>query len=352
MKNILMTLVTTGLVLGLTTPSVTALAKTTSTPSISTTVAQDLVDQASGFSVPLGLAQAESTVKSALAAHPYINELVSSVDYSSSGSTTKVTVNWLQTKGQTATVDAQINQVLGRIVKPGMSDYDKEFVIHNWIVNHVAYDTSETKYTPYDAMVEGSAVCQGIATLAYRMLTTAGIPTYLVAGTAGGGSHLWDEVEIGGHWYQLDVTWDDPVNKQPGTVSYAYYNVTSAQLAKDHTWHTAGLPVANTNFESTIAALLKTTKDPEISQIASATGISADLTSQVVTAQTLKSVMQSDLNAHKKNFTLKFQGSMSQASGALNALSSAGLYGFSSLSYTLSASPTAGDTMIDVTAAY
>ncbi|GMA63402.1 hypothetical protein NZD89_26510 [Alicyclobacillus fastidiosus] len=352
MKNILMTLATTGLVIGLTAPSVTALAQTTSTTSISSTVQQDLVNQDTSFSVPLGLSDAEGTVKSALAAQPYINELVSSVYYSSNGSATKVTVNWLQTKQQSATVDAQIKQVLGEIVKPGMSDYDKEFVIHNWIVNHVTYDTSETKYTPYDAMDEGSAVCQGIATLTYRMLTTAGIPARLVAGTAGGGSHLWDEVEIGGHWYQLDVTWDDPVNKQPGSVSYAYYNVTNAQLAKDHTWNTTGLPVANTNFESVIAALLKTTKDPEISKIASATGISADLNSQLVTAQTLKGVLQSDLNAHKTNFTLKFQGTMSQASGALNALSSAGLYGFSSLSYTLSSSPTAGDTMIDVTAAY
>lgn len=343
-----------GTILGLAAPAVTTFAQTSATDrsaNVSATLKRHLENQDTTFTVPYGLSQTEGAVQRTLAELPYIHELVSSVAYSSGGSATKVTVTWLQTKQQSAAVDAQIKHVLGQIVKPGMSDYDKEFVIHNWIVNHVSYDTSEQKYTPYDAL-RGSAVCQGIATLTYRMLTKAGISAHLVEGTAGGADHLWNEVRVGGHWYQLDVTWDDPVNKQPGTISYAYYNVTSAQLAKDHTWNHAGLPVANTSFETTVSALLKTLKDPYLSTIASATGISADLHSISATAETLRTVMQAQLNAHKAQFTIQFKGSTASATAALNQVSSAGLSGFTALRYTLSPSLTAGHTLIAVTVTY
>ena len=132
-----------------------------------------------------------------------------------------------------------------------MPDYQKELLIHDWLVNNCRYNT-ENKSDPashmaYGALVQGSSVCQGYADAMMLMAQAAGIPCMYVPGdglsNGSWESHAWNCIQIGGQWYMLDVTWDDPVTTGEPILQYTYFNVTTDQLAKDHVWDQTTTPL-------------------------------------------------------------------------------------------------------------
>ncbi len=129
-----------------------------------------------------------------------------------------------------------------------MPDYMKELLIHDYLVDNNYYDSlhidDAVNHVAYSALAEGKTVCQGYAAAANLLFRAAGVPSLYVMGDAGG-SHSWNCVQIGGQWYMLDITWDDPTDENggdPGIKSYNYFNVTSAQLSRDHTWEAGDYP--------------------------------------------------------------------------------------------------------------
>ena len=142
------------------------------------------------------------------------------------------------------TVDKAAREILANIIGPDMTDYERELAIHDYILLHAAYDYENFRndtvpadsYTMYGTLVNGIAVCQGYAYTAQLLLRMAGIETYYVRGTAGGGAHAWNKVKIDGTYYNLDVTWDDPVPDVEGRLAYGYFNVTDDELRRDHEW--------------------------------------------------------------------------------------------------------------------
>lgn len=141
-------------------------------------------------------------------------------------------------------VDTKAKQILAEIIKPDMSEYDRELAIHNYLLLHIAYDYDNYKnnsvpadsYTIYGSLMKGIAVCQGYAYSAQLLLTMAGIESHIVTGTVDGARHAWNKVKIGGSYYNLDVTWDDPVPDVEGRLTYGYFNVTDEELRRDHSW--------------------------------------------------------------------------------------------------------------------
>ena len=59
----------------------------------------------------------------------------------------------------------------------------------------------------------------------------------------GGGVNL---VQLGGQWYHLDATWDDPVisGGRRQEVSHAYFCLSDAEIAVTHSWNRAAYPVS------------------------------------------------------------------------------------------------------------
>ncbi|MDQ0194141.1 S-layer homology domain-containing protein [Paenibacillus wynnii] len=143
-------------------------------------------------------------------------------------------------------------RVAADIIKPGMSDMEKEIAIHDYIILHTAYDYDnylkdtlpDDVFSAYGVLFNGSAVCQGYAYTAHLLLELAGIDSEIVIGTADGISHAWNKVKIDNEYYNLDVTWDDPVPDEKGRLIYSYFNVTDKELMKDHIWETAKWPEA------------------------------------------------------------------------------------------------------------
>lgn len=148
---------------------------------------------------------------------------------------------------QDGEVAKKAREVLDSVVREGMEDIEKVLALHDYIVLHTAYDTSYTKYSVKNTLLDGSAVCQGYADTMKLFLDVLGIENQLIYGVAGGDHHVWNLVCLDGQWYHLDVTWDDPLldgKDVPGEVCYEYFMVADGNMAKDHSWERADYPLA------------------------------------------------------------------------------------------------------------
>lgn len=132
---------------------------------------------------------------------------------------------------QEATLDKKIDSLLNTLDVSGLSDYAKLSAVYDYICSNVRYDstsTSNQKYTAYAALVNGKAVCQGYATLLYRLALEMGIDCRIIKGTAGGVEHRWNIVRLNKSYYNLDATWD------AGEETYDYFLVSDEHMT-DHT---------------------------------------------------------------------------------------------------------------------
>lgn len=96
-------------------------------------------------------------------------------------------------------------------------DYNKIRSIYQFVTSSVTYAEDENDpyaYTAYNALFNGSAVCQGVTQLLYRLYNDCGIPCRIIAGlsrnssTMSEGHHVWLIVKLEGQYYYLDPTWD------------------------------------------------------------------------------------------------------------------------------------------------
>ncbi len=139
-----------------------------------------------------------------------------------------------QTKFKKAVVD-----FLG-IAATGRNEYERELLLHNALAKHVTYQEGDNAHDAYGALVRGKAVCEGYARAFQYLLYQSGIQCLIAEGesvnpfTGLSEGHAWNVVRIDGQYYHVDPTWDD-TNNMNTPVVYAYFNLTTAQIADDHT---------------------------------------------------------------------------------------------------------------------
>lgn len=142
-------------------------------------------------------------------------------------------------------MDTEIKRYLN-LVNGVSSDYKKELIIHDEIINQVQYafdnngNPSVEKWAHSIVGVFDTSynrvVCEGYAKAFQLLMNACGIECIYVPGTANGSGHGWNKVKLDGDWYNVDVTWDDPTSGN-GTpiLSHDYFNVTDAKLLTNHT---------------------------------------------------------------------------------------------------------------------
>lgn len=149
----------------------------------------------------------------------------------------------------------RVKDIIDKLIKQGMSDYEKEVALHDYLLKNAEYDKRlydgnmpEESYTDYGVLVKGTGVCDSYAKAMYRLLNSAGIETLYVTGDAIDGRntipHAWNIVKLDGEYYNLDATWNDPIvyNKPQGIIRYTYFNITDEKLSKDHIWDRSKYP--------------------------------------------------------------------------------------------------------------
>lgn len=110
---------------------------------------------------------------------------------------------------------------------------------HDYLVSTIDYDYNAVlNQTAYSAVVNKKSVCAGYSRAFQYMMQKMDIRCAFIAGTCvtsqGSGGHAWNIVELGGEFYAMDVTWDDPIGAAAGKYYYNYFNVTDSAIAKDH----------------------------------------------------------------------------------------------------------------------
>lgn len=175
-----------------------------------------------------------------------------------SRSTIAMEARYRESPEETAVVDNAVKRALEEIIEPGMNDHEKTKAVHDWIVANVEYDQSLKRYTAYNAVSSGYAVCQGYSLLGYKMLKEAGIPVLIADGSVNTGEHAWNMVQLDGSWYHLDLTWDDPIRSGEddggagrSAIRYSYYLKTDEELRADHQW-TKSYPPADRSYLETL----------------------------------------------------------------------------------------------------
>lgn len=147
----------------------------------------------------------------------------------------------------------KMEKIISEIIKDGMTDYEKELAIHDYLVRNNKYDIDnyenetlpDESFTPYGLLVKGTGVCQAYADAMKLLLNKVGVECEVVFGTSRDERHAWNIVKLDDEYYMIDVTWDDPTPDEEGYVNYDYFNLTSDRLAEDHSWDTSKWPVAN-----------------------------------------------------------------------------------------------------------
>lgn len=117
------------------------------------------------------------------------------------------------------------------------SDYEKLKYVHDWIVDNTVYTNTGA---PYESeadgpIVYGQALCEGYSKAFMYFAQSLGFPCICVTGTSRLEPHMWNMVKLGGSWYNVDVTWDDPVSADGSqTLRHDYFLLNDAEFRLDH----------------------------------------------------------------------------------------------------------------------
>ncbi len=118
---------------------------------------------------------------------------------------------------------------------PQGTNVEKFLYLHDYLITHCEYDLTYSKTNAYNALMEGSAVCDGY-TKAYKVLCDqAGLTCEFVSSDAI--NHSWNMVQVGGGdtaWYYVDCTWDDPINGCESCCEHQNFLLSKAACKAEH----------------------------------------------------------------------------------------------------------------------
>lgn len=149
-----------------------------------------------------------------------------SVNFGKQGDSWQFTVTYYFAYWTTPEQESELDERIEELVQAldlrndQLTAYQKVCAIYNYICGNVVYDYENLhddsyglKFTTYAAVVNKTAVCQGYATLFYRLCLEAGVDNRIITGEGINNEgqperHAWNLVELDGQYYCLDSTWD------------------------------------------------------------------------------------------------------------------------------------------------
>ena len=175
--------------------------------------------------------------------HPYnsFNQIETSFD-SLGEINIKVIHNY--TEEMEIILDYKIDEIIKNKITDDMDTVNKIKIIHDYIVNNTKYDQNRSdknifeykSNNAYGVLIEGYGICSGYTDSMMLFLEKLNIKSYKVSSE----NHVWNKVFINNNWYNLDLTWDDPVNSDGSdSLEHTFFLVTDDEMLKnDKTEHT------------------------------------------------------------------------------------------------------------------
>lgn len=107
-------------------------------------------------------------------------------------------------------VNELADAVLAKIIKDGMSDYDKCCAIYKWVRQNIGYishsDKGDYLKSAYEGFVKKQGDCYTYFSVSKVLLTQAGIQNRDIEKIPAKTRHYWNLVNIGDGWYHFDTT--------------------------------------------------------------------------------------------------------------------------------------------------
>ncbi|SHI54044.1 leucine-rich repeat domain-containing protein [Lutispora thermophila] len=155
------------------------------------------------------------------------------------------------------------HNIVKQIIKKNMKDIEKEKAIYNYLINNVKIHniwdpTSDgTSGDIYGALNRGVAGSEGYAKAMKVLCHLAGLDCIYVEGTLNNSNkhytyhHCWNMVKIDGHYYHVDVSWDDGgysgkilENSEYYVPPIKFFNISDSDMLKygKRTWNINAYP--------------------------------------------------------------------------------------------------------------
>jgi hypothetical protein len=116
-----------------------------------------------------------------------------------------VTATFAQSRAERdAIADKKAMEIVARVIKPRMTDFEKVLVLHEYITDRVTYGKLDGKTDAYTALLHNQADCVGFARGLHALFKAAGLDSFVVVRKKG---HLWVKVNLHGDYYNIDPTW-------------------------------------------------------------------------------------------------------------------------------------------------
>lgn len=141
------------------------------------------------------------TIQAGLSGHNYAFDYPPAADFTAAK-------NWVES-GKAAIHNTLISLPLHY----GMTTYEMELTVYDWLVNNVTYDGSDAAKhefnTIHGALIERRVDCTGFARTLQYIMCLLGIESVVFEGIGTlGGNHHWSAVKLEGEWYYTDVAKD------------------------------------------------------------------------------------------------------------------------------------------------
>lgn len=137
------------------------------------------------------------------------------------------------------------SDVLEKIIKKEMNNYEKELAVYKWMYKHIGQGhgsvvalpgSNRNAFTPHDVLSGQNAVCVGYATTFRLFMNMLGMDCHIVHNDY----HSWDMVQLDDkEWYQVDIYTDVSSKCQ-----YQNFNMTDEIARNSHDWDDSALPSA------------------------------------------------------------------------------------------------------------
>ncbi len=142
--------------------------------------------------------------------------------------------------------NAVVDVLLSDLQNSEYTDLEKSLLLHDRIAVICEYDNEnfqkfrqsgnkedipQDSYNMYGTLINRISVCQGYATSYRYMLNRLGIENYLCSSK--NLNHVWNIIEIGGKYYHVDITWDDPTEDISGRVNHNNFLLSTDALKSE-----------------------------------------------------------------------------------------------------------------------
>ena len=147
--------------------------------------------------------------------------------------------------------------IVGEIITDDMTDYERELAIHDYIVANYQYDVAAATdaganvvrtHSITGMLIDGKGVCEAYSNTFMLMCKMAGLDCELATGTLDGVKHQWNIIRLGGEYYNVDLTSDDPVPDVPGRVRYNCFNLSDEEISQTHILDEGNTPCTGVRY--------------------------------------------------------------------------------------------------------